>query len=454
MVSKLSTKHYLVDNGSAVISVASEAALPSETSVDRGKVYSVTAPDEKRSVEIKKWGTKNDLPDYREELVTGNNIVPALIERKRNIICGQGWYAYRERFEDGPSGAIKRVVDEVPMPAEAEAFFKKFTKEARRITGDLLKHKIAIVEFIRNGEGHVGSNKALDMKYCRAQKKDKAGNIPAWWWSNYWTTTNSRDVKADDRVLRELPLYTGDRKQKRFCLVLQDDLFNDGYYPIPEYWGGRHWINLSNIIPLFHLANLKHGAAPRFHIIIPHDYFYDYERMNGAANEEERAALLTEFQSREQAFIDDLNQVITSIGNTGRTLVTKSEVVEALGGKYDKRIQIEEIKFDMRDEALLELYKSSNIANVSAQALHPTLASIESSKGIGSGTEIRNAFLMYLIIAAPVIRHLLQEVVDLVKTENNWPADIKYAIRDAEMTTLAENPAGVQQADPNNQPGA
>jgi len=46
---------------------------------------------------------------------------------------------------------------------------------------------------------------------------------------------------------------------------------------------------------------------------------------------------------------------------------------------------------------------------------------------------------------------MLLEVVDLVKTENGWPDDVYYAIRDAEMTTLAENPAGVQKQDPNDQ---
>lgn len=86
------------------------------------------------------------------------------------------------------------------------------------------------------------------------------------------------------------------------------------------------------------------------------------------------------------------------------------------------------------------------MANISAQAIHPTLANIETAGKLSSGTEIRNAFLMYLIIAAPVYRDMLQEVVELVKQENGWPTDIQYAIRDAELTTLAENPAGVQQA--------
>ena len=169
--------------------------------------------------------------------------------------------------------------------------------------------------------------------------------------------------------------------------------------------------------------------------------------MNNATDADERAALLNKFQAREQQFVDDFNEVMTDIGNSGRTLVTKSEVIEALGGKYDRQIKIEPIEIDMGDEKLLKLFEASNVANISAQALHPTLASIQTDGKLSSGTEIRNAFLMYLIIAAPVYREMLQEVVDLVKMENGWPDDIKYAIRDAEMTTLAENPAGMQAAE-------
>lgn len=440
-----SGNHYLVGDGTAIVTVS--AAFPSDTSVDRGRIQTYRDESSGAQVQIKRWGSSNDVPEAREDLVTGNNIVPALLERKRNIICGQDFFAYQERFENGNSGAMKRIVDEVPIPAEAVEFFKKFKNTARKIVGEALKHNLAVVEFILNGEGKIGSHKALETKYIRAEKKDRTGAIPGWWWSNYWTTLN--DVKRDDRVLRKLPIYKPGEKQTRFVLVLQDDLFNDGYYPIPSWWGGRHWINLSNIIPLFHLANLKHGAAPRFHIVIPHDYFFDYEKMNAAGTEDEQAELRKQFQAREKAFVDDVNEVLTGIGNAGRTITTKSEFIEALGGRVEKRIQIEEIKFDMRDSALLELYKSSNIANVSAQAMHPTLASIESSKGIGSGTEIRNAFLLHLIIAAPVFRDMLQEVIELVKMVNGWPADIHYGIRDAEMTTLAENPAGVQPADPN-----
>lgn len=427
------------------------AALPGNATLDVGRLTKVTSPTSDLSAEVMWWGKDNQLPFYREELITGNNIVPALIERKRNILAGQGWYAYRERFEDTGSGMMKRVVDEVPMPPDAEVFFKKFKKTARELLGELLKHGVAMPEFIRNKAGQIIRVRSLEAKYVRAGKKNAYGEITNWYWSNFWLRNSN--VKPEDKTLLRCPVYHGWAEEKqvmqpKFVLPLIDGLFNDGYYPVPAYWGGRHWITLSNIIPLFHEANMRHGALPRWNLVIPHDYFLDYEAMNGAATEEDRAKLLTESQAREQAFVDDFNEVMTGIENTGRTLTTKSEVVEALGGRHEKRILIEPINIDMGDERLLKLFQASNVANVSAQALHPTLASIETAgKGIGSGTEIRNAFLLYLIIAAPAYRDLLQEVVEVVKAENAWPADIHYAIRDAELTTLADNPAGVRPAE-------
>lgn len=424
------------------------AALPGNATLDVGRLTKVTSPTSDLIAEVMHWGKDNQLPFYREELITGNNIVPALIERKRNILAGQGWYAYQERFEDTGSGMMKRVVDEVPMPPDAQMFFKKFKKTARELLGELLKHGVAMPEFIRQRgiPSKITSVKSLEMKYIRAGEKGDMGEVPAWYWANFWQKNSP--VKPAKRRLIRCEVYDQERKQPKFVLPLMDGLFNDGYYPVPAYWGGRHWITLSNIIPLFHEANMRHGALPRWNLVIPHDYFLDYEAMNGAATEEDRAKLLTESQAREQAFVDDFNEVMTGIENTGRTLTTKSEVVEALGGRHEKRILIEPITIDMGDERLLKLFQASNVANVSAQALHPTLASIETAgKGIGSGTEIRNAFLLYLIIAAPAYRDLLQEVVEVVKAENAWPAEIHYAIRDAELTTLADNPAGVRPAE-------
>lgn len=431
-------------NGNVLVQFAT--MLPGNAATDVGKPTRVNIAGV--SADIVTWGERNDLPNYREELIQGNNIVPALVKRKRDIICGQDWYAYRERFEDGATGPIKRIVDEVPMTPDQMAFFQMFKPEARKLVGELCKHEFGIAEFVLNMDGSVNKVKRLETKHVRAGRKNTSGDIASYWWSNAWTTEQQKQVKTDSRVLRELPVYdpalSDSKRQDRFVLPLCDDLMNDGYYPIPSYWGGRYWIELANSIPIFHLANLRNLSAPRWLLIIPHDYFRDYVRWNSAIDDAERNALLSEEMKKKQAFVDDFNTLVTGLENNGRTLTIESIQEEVYGKLIDKRITVEPLVIDLRDEALIKLYEASNVANISAQGLHPTLANIETQGRLSSGTEIRNAYLLWLIIAAPAYREYLYQVVDLVKRLNKWPDDIYFAIRDAELTTLAENPGGVR----------
>ncbi len=439
-------EQYMVSGNAAVVF---STVVPGNAQNDIGK------PEKKaiggQSVEYIAWGTNNNLPYYREEVATGNNIVGSLIRRKRDIVCGQGWYAYRERYEDDGSGMMKRIVDEVPMPDGATRFFGQFREEAKKIVGELMKHELCAVEFIRNRDG-IGLNSvnATETKYIRAAPKIK-GKIKTWLWSNAWTEGQRRQLKMSDQVVQRMETYngipSGSGQQAGFVLALSDDLFNDGYYPIPAWWGGRHWVELSNIIPIFHLNNLKNMSAPRWLLIIPHDYFLDYEKYNQATDEGAKAEVLKDAQAKKQAFVSDFNDLVTGVENTGKTLTIESIREEMMGKAEEKRIHVEPLLIDLRDEALIKLYESSNVANISAQGLHPTLANIETQGRLSSGTEIRNAFLMWLVIAAPAYRDHLMRVVNTVKAIEAWAPDIHYAIRDAELTTLAENPGGVKQSE-------
>jgi hypothetical protein len=420
------------------------SVLPDNSVNDLGRARTFTMDGQ--SAEIMDWGNKNDLPNYREELVSNNAITPSLIRRKRDLVLGQDWFAYKTKYQDG-----KKIMDEVEMPPEAAQFFKKNKKLFSDVVGELMKHELGIVEYVRSKDGKIFSRKALETKYMRAGRKNDQGDIKTWWWSNAWTSEMTKTLKPAEKMLRSVPVLDegnmiGNGRQDRFCVALGDWLFNDGYYPIPTYWGTRYWIELSNIIPLFHLANLKHMSAPRFIVVIPQDYFLDYEALNAATDEEGRQVVLSSAKAKKQAFLDDFNDLVTGVGNNGRTLTIESALEETLGKVEERRIKIEPLVIDLRDEALLKLYESSNVANISGQGLHPTLANIETQGRLSSGTEIRNAYLLWLIIAAPAYRNHMYQLVEIEKELGNWPADVYYAIKDAELTTLAENPAGVQPA--------
>ena len=448
MVKKLSAKgigsdSYVCENG---VLVHFSSVLPDQSINDLGKARAFSMNGQ--TAQIMDWGLKNDLPNYREELVSNNAITPSLIRRKRDLVLGQDWFAYRNRYVDG-----KKVMDEVEMPPAAMQFFKKNKKLFSDVVGELMKHELGIVEYVRQKDGQISKRKVLETKYVRAGRKDDNGDINTWWWSNAWTSDMTKQLKNEEKRLVSVPVLNADhtaandpKRQDRFCVALGDWLFNDGYYPIPTYWGTRYWIELANIIPLFHLANLKHMSAPRFIVVIPQDYFLDYEALNAATDEAGRQVVLSSAKAKKQAFLDDFNSLVTGVGNNGRTLTIESALTEILGKVEETRIKIEPLVIDLRDEALLKLYESSNVANISGQGLHPTLANIETQGRLSSGTEIRNAYLLWLIIAAPAYRNAMYQLVEVEKEVGQWPADVFYAVRDAELTTLAENPSGVRPA--------
>lgn len=421
------------------------STLPDNADYDVGAVTRVSATNLNYSPEIVQWGKLNDLPQYREILIGGNNIVPQLIRRKRDIICGQGWKKYKVRYETPEGAQSKRIVDEISMTPEQETFFKKFKKVARTVTGELVKHDIAFLEVVMQANGVLKALNPIKTKYMRAGRRVN-GEIKTWYYSNAWTVAEQNILLSGSRVVQEMPVYDPSKKQLRFVIVLQDDIFDDGYYPIPSWWGSRYWVELANAIPLFHLHNLKNMSAPRWLLVVPHDYFRDYEKWNAANTDQERETLLNDEKGREKAFVDDFNDLVTGMENTGRTLTVQTVTEEMYGKITEKRIHVEPLVIDLRDDAMLKLYEASNTANISAQGLHPTLANIETQGKLSSGTEMRNAYLLWLIIGAPTYRDQLYEMVSILAELQGWPADEYFDIRDAELTTLADNPAGVREA--------
>lgn len=450
MIEKIQPGTYFLQEGEAVVTFMSKL----DDDFDKGATKKLNPPGGDGPVEIMYWGKNNDLPQQREQLIGDNNIVPSLIERKRNILMGQDIMAFRIRYETGADGTVKKITEEVEMPANIQAWLdgegwgngSNFHEYLAAAAGEWAKHSLVIPEFIRTRDMRtISSLEVKECKYMRAGKKNEAGKITTWYWSGHWGPQSGQKNNLETKKTVALPVYAGEEApQPKFIKPSGDYLLNDGYYPIPSWWGGWEWIELANQIPQFHKNNISNGYNIRWHIQIPTDYFLDYEKYQSAATKSEKAEVLKDQQEREQAFMDDVNEFLAGLANVGRTLFTKYEMDKALGKEYPG-IKITPLSYDMKDEALLKLFERSNTANTSAQGLHPSLAGIETAGKLSSGTEIRNAFLMWLIINTPLPRKMLLAPLNLVKRINGWPADIHFGIRDYELTALSSEPSGMQE---------
>ncbi len=449
---RIGANTYYLHEGKAVVSFTSSKL---ETDCEKGKLETVNRPTGD-PVEIMTWGKNNDLPQVLEDLVTNNNIVPALMATKRNILVGNGLMAYTERYQAAADGSLERIQEEVQIPEQVKAWLdgedwengSNFYEYLDAAAGELMKHSLLIPEFVRyKRDGQ--KIKSLEVKECKWMRAGRKvdGRIIRWYWSGHWSKRTRRIIPDEDRKIVPLDVYAGEtRKQEKFILPMGDYLFNDGYYPIPTWRGSKDWIEMANFIAPFHKANLQNGYNIRWHCEIAADYFLDYEAYNLCATDEEKAKVLKTAQEKEQAFMDDVNEFLAGIANAGRTVWTKFEFDKQLGKEYPG-VKIKALEYDMKDEALLKLFTHSNTANMSSQGLHPTLANIETAGKLSSGTEIRNAFLMWLIINTHNPRKKMLRPLELVKKVNGWPKDIHYSIRDYELTALSTDPAGMKQKD-------
>lgn len=440
-ITQIDARIWHLKDAKAIVSFSNTPSVTSKPG-NSGKAMKI-AYGKDQAAEIWSWGKNNLLPQEREALVLDNNIVPELIATKRDITIGQGLFCYRERFVEQPDGTSKRIVDEVERPAGAKEFFQRNDEMKYLMKGarNLMFHANTFTEMVRDLGGRIHSIDAFEARHCRPEKQNNIGLIRNWYVCGNW-----KEYRKPEFTPKRIPAYMGeDAKQKKFMYHCKDDLLSDEYLGIPTWWGGRAWIECANAIPMFHISNLRNGYTIRYHIEIPKDYFVDNTGVQVSANQKETAKR-KESEARLE-FLKTLNEFLAGYEQAGRAIITEYEISRAAGKEFPG-IKITPLNVDLKDKALLDLFERSNDANISAQGVHPTLAAIQTQGKLSSGSEIRNAFNMYVAIKTPVKRAILLEPINFIHRVNGWGEGIKWGFRDIEITTIDETTSGKQPVDP------
>lgn len=407
-----------------------------------------------QDVKIKDWGQRNNLPNQREQLLCANNIVPTLLSTKRDIIVGSGVYLYTEKVIDG-----KRVKEEVEPTEEQKAFLDRL-KEGGHYSGDYFEmaasdyvmHANFFPEFIPSKGGKIYTINCLPAKNVRAVVGKKNGAIQKFAIKDNWDLDQRTEIKDVDEKITVLPAFDEDSFMKKAYKAIfhggERLLRPDGYYFAPSWWAGKTWIELANAIPDFHKANLLNSYSIKYHIEIPNDYFDNTPGALIGFNTTEQD--MTDDEKKLAAFdnlIQQINDFLQGYHNAGKAFFSGYDIDVATGKKFPG-IVITPLKAELQDEALLKLFEKSNEANISAQAIHPTLAAINTQGKLSSGSEIRNAFLMYVAIKAPTPRKAILRPLEIAAKINGWDG-IKFGIRDMELHKLSDEKSGIAEAKSN-----
>jgi len=418
----------------------------SDRHISAGEIQRISYKGSSRDGDpIRLWGRRNDLPQYREQIVSENHIVGTLMQTKRDIILGTGLYAYKMDFK---SDEGMRNIIEVPMPDKAQEFFDRVDIEAYRqeAAKQLIFHANIFTQFVMSEGTEVMDIKLIDCKYVRLSEQDDTGRVTKAYISGAWATGEYQKdgVTPFDRKVVMVPLYDSTRRQPLFILHTGDSMLNDGYYNSPTWWAAKNWIELANGIPVFHQSNIMNGYVPRFHIQIPKGYFKSLPPQGEGINTTDwHKKANDEEATRKSEFMENMNKMLGGMQKAGRAIFTTFDINEAIGKEYPG-IKIEPINVDIKDDALLSLFEKSNQAVISSQGIHPTLANIETAGKLSSGSEMRNAYNVFLGTKTYTPRQILLKAINLVKKINKWDPEIYFGFQNTEIVTLDVSPTGTQ----------
>lgn len=391
------------------------------------------------------WGERNTLPEDRELLIMDNNIIGELLSTKRSIILGQGLKPYVETIDE-ETGEVKHKFVKIPQEIEEWMwqcdFDNKYLVEG---ANQLFMHANIPTAMMTDKLGSkinkIMSYKCRDM---RAVMKPFGKPIESYLFGNF---SKSRQT-SEPRTYIPIPVYR-DGVKGEFMYWVSDSLIHDGYYAHPVWWGGKEWIELSNSIPKFHIANIRNGYTIRYHIEIPRDTFLNKQKYLDAESQSDQSAIsqcLSDADNKKKQFLDDMNRWLSGEDNAGRAIYTFFDTTEE--GKKIDGVIITPLTVDLKDESLLKLYEKSNQANISAIGIHPTLASIETAGKLSSGSEFRSALDFYVKVKAPIYRRLLLRPWEFVWKFNKWDQkypEMKWKFADTTLARLDEEKSGVKE---------
>ncbi len=189
--------------------------IPTETIWEPGQIRTIGGRA------IQSWGRDNLLPQLRENLVKANNIIPSLMQTKRDILVGSEVMPYQTIFEAG-----KKRIEEVEMPAEIGEWLEgtNWDDYILNACGDYLLHANTFTEFIRTRDRKsialIASKKARRM---RLGKQTKTGRIATAYWCGNW-----KESGGSKFPISPIEMFADKSAQPKFIRHFGDPLLSPG----------------------------------------------------------------------------------------------------------------------------------------------------------------------------------------------------------------------------------
>ncbi len=370
------------------------------------------------------WGGADNQPNTMGILVQKNNQVRPLLESNRDMIYGTGISFNQRIIQDGKTSLV-------PF---ADARLDDWAVETR-----LAHYAVAAInERLTNGnhftrfEFRPDGVPLLDIQDCYATRISQRGtraqpayfHNPFFGESAYYRSRENEPVAGYNR--------TDPRTNVVSILHSREHLSGNPYYAFPSWWGAAEWIELANLIPIFHKSGLQNGYNIKYLIKIPRDYF---------DTEGGRIVPPEKVRQKWSEFSDNLSSWLAGTKNVNKSLILK--YVRGEDNKPLDSIEVVPLKNEMSDDAYAKVWEMANVSIANAAGILPTLAGVNPGKGNDSGSQIRVMADFQMHFRTPVHHLILLEPVLLALRLMGY-RDVVPSFSGVQITTLDTNPTGTQ----------
>lgn len=409
----------------------------------------------KKDYKVVPWGEGNDLPQQIIAKVGKSPDMSTGLLFNINVGFGEGIQAVKVTVDDDGKKKVTPVFDNVKI----NTFF-----EDNDINGYFLEQLTDLNYFFNTfpeivlDQGLPADRKVVELSsreasFSRWEEMDKDGIIQHHLYSAKWAegSIEDGDVIVTPALDRKKPILdlkrkigrvprrsgkTNDDKKYRYIVPVNFPTPGRFYYQ-KSYWFSlieSGWYDFAIIIPEFKKYLIKNGMTIKYMIYIDDQYFPDLFVREGITDlEKQKVRIKKEYK--------DLNDYVTGISNTGKSMITLMKQIPGQEKQY--KIEIKAVENNFKGGEYLK--DSAEVSNMIAYTLGVHFNLIGATPGGSgsntSGTDKRELFIIKQTMLQPMINRLLRPLY-LVKEINRWPADIHFIVPFVTLTTLDKNKTG------------
>lgn len=393
--------------------------------------------DTATTTEWANWGVDNLEPTRMADDIENSGVLSASISSKTRMAIGKGIEPFLLVGSDIDGNEILLPVRDEEITSWMRA--NKTYKYSYKTIYNLLSYGWSATQFVFNKAVLVSGKKgikinrvfAADAYDSRISKKNENNEIEYLYRCSKWNGVNSYDpekmfkiplLKEDYEIDQLKQFIESKSKEKEFAMLHRLTLNGKHYYPDPLWKSAKEWVKISRSIPNIKKAINKNQMLIKYVITINNAYWSKVPGWSNKTQDEQIAFQKDKFK--------EIDTWLTGEENAGKS-ISSSNYYDPISKEWVNDIKIEVVEDKFKDGKMLPDSAAADKQILFAQFFNPAiwggnLLGDGASGGAGSGSDIREAFLVLLMLMHTE-RQMNLEVFDIVAAFNGWTERLEVA---------------------------